>query len=294
MSDRQHITEAVLEISPEAAARRQRATWTGLTGEIVQITQQSQFESRYQAAAHLLIAVECGERHEGETFVEGLPRSSLRSLGQTLIFVPAGRRLHDWHNPSTAPRLICLYLDPVRCLTEAGIGRVELEPRLFFQDADLWATVLKLSPQIEDAGPANRLYVEALRLVLVHELLRLSHKSPRCEAGRPARLAGWQAKRTTEYIEAHLAERISLAELAAIVRLSPYHFARTFKRTFGMPPHRYHLARRVERAKILLAQPTSSITEIAYGLGFGEASSFSRIFRQFAGRTPSSYRRNLS
>lgn len=61
-------------------------------------------------------------------------------------------------------------------------------------------------------------------------------------------LAGWQRKRVFEFIENHLAETISISALAALVQLSPYHFARAFKQTFGLPPHRYHMSRRVERA----------------------------------------------
>jgi AraC family transcriptional regulator len=285
-----------LQISPGDVARRQGAAWGPLAGEVVQVTQPGMFEAQFCAPAHLLIVAERGERHEGETFVEGLPRSSLRNMSQKLTFVPAGRKFHEWQDPRILPRLTCLYLDPDWCLTEAGpdFGGVELEPRLFFHDADLWATARKLTRQIERSGGADRLYVDALGLVLVHELLRLNQGLAPGEPVEPGGLADWQAKRTAEYIEAHLCERISLATLAAIARLSPYHFARAFKRSFGMPPHRYHTARRIERAKTLLARPMPSITEIAIEIGFGETSSFTAAFRRLVGRTPSSYRRSLS
>jgi AraC family transcriptional regulator len=129
--------------------------------------------------------------------------------------------------------------------------------------------------------------------VLVRELLRLNHVPATDEMIRPGGLADWQSKRTAEYIETHLGDRISLSALAAIARLSPYHFARAFKQSFGMPPHRYHTARRIERAKAVLARPTLSITEIAMELGFGDTSSFTTTFRRLVGRTPSSYRRSL-
>jgi AraC family transcriptional regulator len=68
-------------------------------------------------------------------------------------------------------------------------------------------------------------------------------------------------------MEEHLAEDISLNVLADLVRLSPYHFVRSFKRSFGEPPYRYWTGRRIERAKALLANPHASITEIALVIG---------------------------
>ena len=95
------------------------------------------------------------------------------------------------------------------------------------------------------------------------------------------------------YIEEHIAEQIPLATLARSVRLSAYHFCRAFKRSFGVPPHRYHNARRIDHAKTLLAQPARSVTEIALKVGFSETSSFTAAFRKATGTTPTAYRRSL-
>jgi AraC family transcriptional regulator len=78
------------------------------------------------------------------------------------------------------------------------------------------------------------------------------------------------------------------------VHLSPYYFCRAFKQSFGIPPHRYHIKRRIERAKTLLADPASSVTDVALELGFSETSSFSAAFRHTACTTPSEYRRTLA
>jgi AraC-like DNA-binding protein len=61
-----------------------------------------------------------------------------------------------------------------------------------------------------------------------------------------------------------------------------------------MPPHRYHNVRRIEHAKMLLAQPTCSVTEIALKVGFSETSSFTAAFRRATGSTPTGYRRSLA
>src|SRR5207249_3008805 len=133
-------------------------------------------------------------------------------------------------------------------------------------------------------------YVEALSSVLAHELVRRPESAENYSRGG---LASWQQRRVAEFIDEHLAEDVPLAKLAGIARLSVFHFARAFKQSFGMPPHRYHVARRIARAKSLLGEPARSVTEIAFGLGFHELSSFTAAFRKQAGVSPSQYRRSL-
>jgi len=77
------------------------------------------------------------------------------------------------------------------------------------------------------------------------------------------------------------------------VRLSPYHFSRAFKQSFGVPPHRYHTSRRIEHAKLLLEERTRSVTDIGLTLGFSETSAFSAAFRKATGLTPTSYHRSM-
>jgi AraC family transcriptional regulator len=95
-----------------------------------------------------------------------------------------------------------------------------------------------------------------------------------------------------EFIEKHLAEEISLTTLAEVADLSLYHFARAFTQSFGVPPHRYHMARRMDRARSLLQKPALSVTQIGIQLGFRESSSFTKAFRRLTGLTPTEYRRH--
>jgi AraC family transcriptional regulator len=103
-------------------------------------------------------------------------------------------------------------------------------------------------------------------------------------------LPAWQQKRVVEFIEEHLAEDVSLLKLAELVDLSVYHFARAFKQSFGVPPHRYHIDRRMDRARSLLQRPALSVTQVGIQLGFRETSSFTRAFRKITGLTPTEYR----
>jgi AraC family transcriptional regulator len=192
-------------------------------------------------------------------------------------------------------RAIYLYVDARSPILdpEAGETLVDLTPRLLFDNPALWQTVLKLASLIEAGSPPSSHYAEALGVVLTHELLRLDGGTA---AGKPAArggLAGWQQRVVQEYIEAHLAEQVPLAKLAELTGLSRFHLSRAFKQSFGTPPHRFHMSRRIECAKTLLSKPTLSVTDIALAVGFSETSSFTTAFRKLAGRTPTEYRRSL-
>jgi AraC family transcriptional regulator len=138
-----------------------------------------------------------------------------------------------------------------------------------------------------------RLYAEALGIALTHELVRINCDAARREPANRGGLAAWQQKRVAAYIEENFADEIPLATLAELARLSPYHFSRSFKRSFGMPPHRFHASRRIERAKQLLANRELPVTTIALDVGFSETSTFTAAFHRLTGQTPSHYRRNL-
>jgi AraC family transcriptional regulator len=289
-----HIACPVVEISPPDSVERRTASWPGMAAEIVQMTRSNRIESRFCAPVHLLAVYERGMRQEGETFVEGLPSSTLRDFRRKLVFVPAGHRYRDWQEPRIRTRVAYFYFDPAAFAIDADLSETELSfsPRLFFEDNGLWDVALKLTTSIEGDGSDHRPYVEALGVLMAHELVRLHTGEPDAKPEARGGLAAWQERTVAAYIEDNLAEPISLGTLAQLARLSPYHFSRAFKQSFGAPPHRYHTTRRIERAKALLAKPAQSVTEIGFAMGFSEASSFTAAFRRTTGLTPSSYRRS--
>jgi AraC family transcriptional regulator len=289
------VADRTVEIFPADAVKRRTVSWDGMTVEIVQATRPERTEYRFNGPRHLLAVYEQGERREGETIVEGLPRSTLRDFKRKLVFVPAGHEYSDWQEPRSLTRVVYFYFDPSKMptLPQADVSRTPLSPRLFFADTTLWDTAVKLRKQIESAGSDNRLYFEALGVVLAYELVRLNAGIRPVEAPVRGGLAGWQQRIVTSYIEEHLSEQIPLATLARLVRLSPYYFCRAFKQSLGMPPHRYHNSRRIEHAKTLLAQPELSVTEIGLTVGFSETSSFTAAFRKATGQTPTGYHRSL-
>jgi AraC family transcriptional regulator len=285
----------IVDYSPSEIVRRHSAAWSGLLVETVQVMRHQPFEYGFRAPCHLLIAAELCERYDGETFVEGLPRSTLRDFTQKLTFVPAGHDFRGSQWPRALARTTYFYIDPRGPLADPALrfGEIEFKPRLFFYDRNLWETALKLKALVENPGSMHRQYAEALGIVLTHELVRINGDAARGGPVSRGGLACWQQKRVAAYIEEHVADDIALATLAELARLSPYHFSRSFKRSFGMPPHRYHAHRRIERAKELLANRELSVTAIALDVGFSDTSTFTAAFHRLTGQTPTRYRRNL-
>ena len=177
--------------------------------------------------------------------------------------------------------------------SDASATAASLVARLFFENSVLWETAVKLAIAIEDVGEPAR-YCEALAVVVAHELLRMQGNLRRRKPPTRGSLAVWQQRIVAAHIEEHLAEAIPLHALAKLADLSPYYFCRAFKQSFGIPPHRYHVNRRIERAKALLAERESSVTDVALEIGFSETSSFSAAFRHATGTTPTEYRRTLA
>jgi AraC family transcriptional regulator len=277
--------------SPEIVSRRS-AVWDGIEIDSVELRRPDLIECEFDGPRHLLIATERGHRYEGESSVDGLPKSSRREFSQTLTFAPAGHRFHGWQKPRVLSRVTNFYIDPHFPLLGSGspFTHTELRPQLFFVDSNLWTTTQKLKAQMQQPESVDRGYVEALSTTLAHELIRASAglSPPTLQRGG---LSAWQQRNVADYIVAHLREDIPLREMAQVAGLSPYHFARAFKQSFGVPPHRYHLALRMERAKLCLEDAKASITEIGAELGFSETSSFSTAFRKFTGVAPSEFRR---
>jgi AraC family transcriptional regulator len=137
------------------------------------------------------------------------------------------------------------------------------------------------------------LYAESLANVLAVQLLRqYSAAAPPLREVIRA-LPKYRLRRVTEFMNNHLERDLTLAEIAAQVEMSPYHFARMFKQSTGLAPHQYVHERRVVRAKTLLADTQLPLVEIAYCLCFTDQSHFTAVFRRLTATTPKAYRKAL-
>ncbi len=96
--------------------------------------------------------------------------------------------------------------------------------------------------------------------------------------------------RAKDRIDAASHEAWPVARLASVSGVSEAHFARSFKQAFGLPPHRYLLTRRIERATALLRDTNLPITAIAFETGWNSLGTFGRIFRDITGKSPGELR----
>jgi AraC family transcriptional regulator len=99
-----------------------------------------------------------------------------------------------------------------------------------------------------------------------------------------------QLRAATDYIESHLSEDLSLESLSAAPAMSPFRFARVFKRATGQSPRQYVITRRIERAKELLRSRRRAIAEVAHLVGFSTQSHFTALFHRHCGITPKRFR----
>jgi AraC family transcriptional regulator len=265
-----------LAVAPPAVAQHQSADWGLVQAEQVDIIRHEPFSYEFKGPRHLLVASERAERYDGETLVEGLPRSNRRVWSRRMSFIPAGHRFYGWQKPRALTRSTFLYIDPLSPLLGSELRFTEIEFKL------------------QNSCRSQKAYVEALGIALAHELTRMNEDTPSLASDARGGLPHWQQTKLTQYIEARLADEVSLLSLAQLAQLSPYHFSRAFKQSFGMPPHQYLTSRRIERAKTLLAERTLSVTEIGFDVGFSETSSFTAAFRKYTGETPTNYRRSLA
>lgn len=168
---------------------------------------------------------------------------------------------------------------------------MQLREHTFLDDA-VQAQRFQQLIRLNWAEPGERLLTSSLAHEMVsHALLRQAgmREGLRLKGG----LAPHVRRHLTDFIEMHLADPLSLGQLAAMCALSEYHFARMFRESFGLPPHQYLLARRIGQARHLLRQTAKPLGEIALACGFASASHFSNRFRQAVGATPGEYRQAL-
>ena len=163
---------------------------------------------------------------------------------------------------------------------------LEFLPRIGHADPLVHVIGQAILGELQTGGLLGALYLESLFRTLAIHLLRehaVFTKTPTPINGKlpPAALC-----RVRDYVHAHLSEEITLEALAALVHLSPYHFARKFKEATGLPPYQYVLHCRVERAKTLLMSGEHAISAVAHAVGFASQSHLTRHVKKLFGVTP--------
>jgi AraC family transcriptional regulator len=212
-----------------------------------------------------------------------------------VVILPAGAPT-TWHLEREGEvRHLHLYLSPTliqQIATSADIDpdTVEFVDTLGMFDPRIETIALSLLSELRSEGLGGRLYVESLANILGIHLLRQHSSVKQPSLPRAVGLDRATLRRVSTYIEEHLAEDLSLSELAAVAYLSSYHFARLFKASTGFAPHQYVIGRRIERVKLLLSTTNWSLAAIAHAVGFAHESHLALHFKRLTGLLPSSYR----
>jgi AraC family transcriptional regulator len=165
----------------------------------------------------------------------------------------------------------------------------KLEPLLPFHDPFIEMASRAIAGELESDAP-DPLYIESLGHVVVTSYLRRFLPGRAVEAPRACGLSRERLRRLLDYIDAHLANDLTLDALAAVACLSPYHLSRSFRRAKGTGLHRYVVQRRLERAGHLIMTTDLSIASISLAVGFASPAAFATCFRKVVGYPPSRLR----
>lgn len=277
--------ERELDFSPPATRSPDRAlrVLSGFSIEHVRLPD-TEFDYRVLGNNYYL-ALHDIELQDGEVALADGSRSQTRSLSGRLTFVPRGCQITGWSNPMKRRNsFTALYFDPASLADELRVRFAETgqKPSLYFRNAALEASLRKLETAvINEYGSAH---LESLCLVAMEELLQAS------SARITGRLGTAHLNQLLDYVEANLADDISIGDMAASLGLSRFHFSRMYKAATLETPYQFLLRRRVERSKNLLQSSTLSISEIAQSCGFRTVTQFEDAFGRIVGVRPRTFR----
>lgn len=224
-------------------------------------------------------------RLDGETNITGLPRITTKDLRDKFVFAHRSCTIFGWSEVEKSAAFTLVEMDAVK---EDGIS--DLPPMFMQSDVLLRSIMMQFKSLAIDETSELPGYAEALCIMLPQQLRRVCAKKG-LEEGEDGGLTPRQLRLAIAFIEDRLDREVSIADMAKNLGMSPFHFIRMFKKSAGVPPHKFYLARRVDRAKDLLRQSHLSISEVAEMSGFNGVPQLTRAFRKIVGTNPSSFRR---
>jgi AraC family transcriptional regulator len=276
----------------EADAASDRLGWAGL--EAARFRAAFASELNPPTLTHHLLILFIRPPEALDVLYEGVKRHVPPPAGSILV-VPAGSP--HWGRASGPKDLLHVFLEPglvARVAAEAfgfDPARLTVPPLDAMDLRHLRVMMLAVDAEMRAGGVGGRLAAESLANVVAVHLIRhiLAPRQP--ERGRDGTLPRARLRAVVEYIEEFLDAGPTLDQMAAVARLSPYHFARQFKAATGLPPYQYVIARRVERAKELMQAGTGlSLAQVSARAGFSNQSHFSLHFKRLVGVTPGQFR----
>jgi AraC family transcriptional regulator len=193
--------------------------------------------------------------------------------------------------------LLFIYLEPslvARVAAESfelDSSRTVLPPLSGLKVPELRSAMLAMDAELRAGGVGDSLLAESFANVLAVHLIRHITGSGRLKPAADSVLPRHKIRRVIEYIMENLENNPTLEQMAGIVHLSSYHFARLFKAATGLAPHQFVITRRIERAQHLLrTNGELGLGEVAFRSGFANQSHFCLHFKRITGVTPRRFR----
>jgi len=300
-ADRQAKPNAFLGYAMGHAADVEVRLWSSLAADsgtyaVATADASRRFARTMRFDTHAIVEVALSDCPSALLEIEGRTLHEGPVAAGTVAIVPAGaawgmrwQGRHDFLNlrlPAAALSLLG---------AAAPAAAPAFGPQRPVEDPFLAAIATELRTESEAMGVVDCTYLYSLATsAVLHLMRRYAGLRPADEAKPVRRLGRRDAAAIARFIEDRLGHSLPLTTLAAETGLSPHHFARVFRETFGTPPHTYVLHRRIARALDLLRAPHGpTITEIALATGFSTPSHFSAAFRKVTGKAPSDARANL-
>ena len=274
---------------------RSSLVFVGFAAETVTLSSSAPYDFSWTGSSHYL-ALHDLRLSDGDITLEGVRKTRLSDLTDTMTFIPKGATVSGWSAPADRDNsFTVLYFDPCQLSEEVRelYKSNDLVPSLYFKDPLLLSTMQKLRRVLEQPDQ-SRIHVESVGLLAAVELIQLQRPEARERPAPKGGLSRRQEVLVRSFIEDNLSSDLSLSDLAHLVDLTRFHFARAFRVSVGLPPHQYILQRRVQRAQELLLKSDLEIGTIAERVGFKTAPNLARTFVRVVAITPRDFRRSRS
>ncbi|MHB9833798.1 helix-turn-helix domain-containing protein [Paraburkholderia terrae] len=255
--------------------------WSGFGAEMLGIAAGAH---RIPAIEHHRVGVHVGAPVRAVCRCNGQRAARIQAHGDADV-IPAGLD-GEWSDDDSCTILRIWFAEDFVRNTFDQLGLraadAQIRPQFQLRDARFQHLAWAMRAELEAEDASDPLYAESLCTAMI---VRLAGASISYDDKRRT-LSPRAAARVIDYIEAHLDERLTLSELAALVELSVPHFKVLFRETMGVPVHRHVVQRRVERAKVLLLQGRLSASQVALEVGFSHQSHMAHWMKRLLGVTP--------
>ena len=222
-------------------------------------------------------------------------QSATTGAGSILLHGSSGCNESIWNG--TYDRIMC-EVTPTHLakLTEGRFAGavIDVADRWSFQDARLEHLLKVLDVELQQGAPTGPLFGEQVGDAIAMLLAKQYATVKVGLWGTGGSIPPPRLKQVLVYVEAHLDQQTHLSELAQAASMSPFYFARLFKNSMGVSPHKYVTMRRIERSKELLRRSDISIFEIGVRVGYLDPKHFRVVFRRAVGISPSEFRASKS